>query len=64
LEETDLALDSSHPDFSATGLRSSSTLRLHRLMTARTRLFLRELGDLSPVLQAEVDQKLRKLFGL
>src|SRR3990172_4761451 len=31
---SDLVIDSSHADFAATGLRMSSTLQCHRLMTA------------------------------
>jgi mRNA interferase MazF len=62
--DTDIVLDSSQVDFAATGLRVSSTLRLHRLMTASASLIRRELGELSPVMQAEVAIRLRKLFGL
>jgi mRNA interferase MazF len=64
LMETDIVLDPSQLDFVTTGLRVSSTLRLHRLMTASTSLILRELGELSPDIQAQVANKLRKLFGL
>lgn len=64
LLETDLVLDSSHADFATMGLRVSSTLRLHRLMTVTTALIRRELGELSPQFKTEVDEKLRKLFGL
>lgn len=64
LLETDLVLDSRQSDFATTGLRVSSTLRLHRLMTVTTALIRRELGELSPRLQGEVADKLRKLFGL
>ena len=64
LMETDIVLDTSQPDFAITGLRVSSTLRLHRLMTASTSLILRELGELSPDIQAQVADKLCKLFGL
>ena len=64
LTETDLRLEASHPDFALTGLHVSSTLRLHRMMTMTTTLIRRELGKLSPTLQAEVDAKLRKLFAL
>jgi mRNA interferase MazF len=64
LMETDIVLDTSQPDFATTGLRVSSTLRLHRLMTASTSLILRELGELSLDIQAQVADKLRKLFGL
>ncbi len=55
---------SSEPEFALTGLRISSTLQLHRLMTATTTLIRRELGQLSPSLQAQVNSCLRKLFGL
>ncbi len=36
LLDTDLVLDATEADFSTTGLRMSSTLRLHRLMTVST----------------------------
>lgn len=61
---TDLVLASDDPDFASTGLRVSSTLRLHRLMTATTSLIRRELGQLSPRMRAQVDSRLRELFGL
>ncbi len=64
LLETDLVLDYSGSDFFVTGLRVTSTLRLHRLMTVTTSLIQRELGELSVSMQAETAKKLRKLFGL
>lgn len=64
LLNSDLVLDSNAVDFPATGLRVSSVLRLHRLMTVSTSLILRELGKLSPNQQAQVEFKLRKLFKL
>jgi mRNA interferase MazF len=64
LMETDLLLDSSQDDFRMTGLRISSVLRLHRLMTLTTALFQRELGSLPSRMQEEVDLRLRRLFGL
>ena len=62
LLETDLVLDSHHPDFPKTGLRKPSTLRLHQVMTAKTSLILRELGTLSDETQAEIAQKLCHLL--
>lgn len=62
--ETDVVLESSQTGFSSTGLRVSSVLRLHRLMTVTTSLLKRELGDLPPSFQREVDTKLKKLFEL
>lgn len=61
---TDLVLDSSDSDFAVTGLRVSSTLQLHRLMTVTTNLIRRELGQLSPKLQTETNNRLRRLFDL
>ena len=62
--KSDLVLDVQDADFSATGLRVSSALRLHRLMTVTMSIIQRELGKLSPRMQAEVDIKLRDLFDL
>ncbi len=62
--DSDLVLDSTHRDFHATGLKVSSTLRLHRLMTVATSVIRRELGELSPRLQVTAAMKLRSLFKL
>jgi mRNA interferase MazF len=64
LLKTDLVIDSKDPDFASTGLRVSSTLQLHRLMTATKSILLRELGSLSPAMQAQAQTKLRSLFDL
>ncbi|GAB4533998.1 MAG: type II toxin-antitoxin system PemK/MazF family toxin [Anaerolineae bacterium] len=61
---SDLVLASDEPDFAFTGLRTSSMLQLHRLMTATTALIRRELGQLSPGMQTGVNDRLRELFGL
>lgn len=61
---TDLIIDRHDPDFEQTGLRVSSMLRLHRLMTVTKILIVRELGLLPPDLCAQVDQKLHILFDL
>ena len=62
--DSDLVLDSTHADFAGTGLRVSSVLRLHRLMTVTTSLIRREMGQLSPAIEAQVAGKLHRLFGL
>lgn len=64
LLETDLVLDTSQEDFSRTGLKVSSALRLHRLMTVTTSLIQRDIGELSPLMINELNTKLKKLFGL
>jgi mRNA interferase MazF len=62
--DSDLVLDWRDPSFAATGLRVSSTLQLHRLMTVSTTLIQRQLGHFSPSWQALVGRSLRGLFGL
>jgi mRNA interferase MazF len=62
--KSDLILLSTEADFSRTGLLVSSTIQTHRLMTATTALIQRELGSLSPRIQADLHLRLRNLFGL
>ncbi len=59
---SDLLIDASDPDFPATGLRVSSMLQLHRLMTVTTTMIRRDLGTLSPNLQANVNARLHELL--
>ena len=61
---SDVALAADAPGFASTGLRVSSTLQLHRLMTATTALIRRELGQLPPEMQAKAAARLRTLFLL
>lgn len=64
LLSTDIVIDAQSPEFATTGLRVSSTLQLHRLITLTTSLIQRELGMLSPSLQVEVETHLKQLFDL
>lgn len=61
---TDLIFAEADKDFSATGLRVSSALQLHRMMTVTTNIIVRELGMLPKPAQHEVDGKLKLLFGI
>ncbi len=62
LLETDIVLDTTHPDFAASGLRVSSTIRLHQLATVSTVIIQRKLGELSSDTQAQIADKLCKLL--
>ena len=62
--DSDVVLDAHAPDFVTTGLRVSSILRLHRLMTVSTSLIQRRLGELPASIQSTVAEKLRGLFKL
>ena len=61
---TDIVIDADEHGFITTGLRVSSTLRLHRVMTVSTSLIRRELGQLTPRMQSQLGRGLWNLFGL
>lgn len=62
--DTDFVINSQDTDFTQTGLKVSSTIRLHRLMTVSKQIIKRELGELSQNQQTEIENRLRKLFNL
>lgn len=61
---TDFVVDANDADFAQTGLKVSSTIRLHRLITVSKSIVLRELGELTTKQKLEIDNRLRELFGL
>ncbi len=61
---TDLVIGASDTDFATTGLKVSSTIRLHRLMTVSKSIVHRQLGEMSASQRTEIENKLRKLFNL
>lgn len=63
LLETDIVLDTTHPDFAASGLHTASTIRLDRLMTVRKSVIQRELGQLSTDTQILIAEKLSRLLA-
>ena len=64
LEPTDILLTPGTPEFVVTGLRVHSTLRLHRMVTVSAGMIRRQMGVLSPSIQAQVKQRLGTLFDL
>lgn len=62
--QTDLVIKASDADFVGTGLKVSSTVRLHWLMTVTKSIIRRQLGELSLSQQAEIKDLLRNLFDL
>lgn len=61
---TDFTIDLGDADFVQTGLKVSSTIRLHRLMTISKAIIQRELGELSKNQQTEIENRLRQLFKI
>ena len=59
---TDLLIEDTCPDFSQTGLKTKSVIKLDKVLTVERSILLGELGELSAVLLRQVDEKLR--YGL
>jgi mRNA interferase MazF len=62
--DSDVVLYASAPDFGATGLKTTSTLRLHRLMTVTETIIRRDLGFLPQPVRTDIAARLRRLFDL
>src|SRR5258706_16172184 len=58
LEPTYLLLDPNTSEFSRTGLKVPSVLRLHRIVTISSSIILRQLGILPPSLQIQAGTRL------
>ena len=63
-EATDLVINSADKEFGQTGLKVSSTVRLHRLVTVSRSLIKRQLGVLSPTHITDIKSRLSKLFNI
>ena len=61
---TDIVILAGDPDFVSNGLKVSSAIRLHRLMTVSKKIIQRELGELSQRQRDELDLRLRGLFEI
>lgn len=56
---TDLIIEASHPDFSATGLKKDSAIRLRKLCTIEKKIIYGEIGEASQTLLREINLRLR-----
>jgi mRNA interferase MazF len=64
LPPTDALVDANHAEFPQTGLRTTSVIRIHKLVAVEDNVVVRRLGAVGPILQAEVDARLRLVLGL
>ena len=64
LNKSDIVVEKGIKNFAKTGLKVSSTIRLHRLITIPADIIKRELGKVSNEIEKEIKQKLKGLFEL
>jgi len=62
LLDTDILAEKSHPYFKETGLKQSSVIRAHYLLTISTVVIKRELGELPSDMQSMIAEKLCNLL--
>ena len=63
-ETSDITILNTDADFSLTGLKVSSAIRLHRLVTIDIAIIARRLGQLSSSFENQLKQKLTDVFDL
>ena len=64
LTNSDIIIEEGTDLFYKTGLKVTSTIRLHRLTTVPVSLIIRELGEATKNLQYQINIKLQTLFNL
>ncbi len=61
---SDIVIPDTSADFAQTGLRQSSCLRLHRLVTLTEASIIRRLGTIPAGVREDIAPALKQLFGL
>jgi len=64
LFDSDLPINEGDDDFNNTGLKTSSTIRLHKLITLSSATIARDLGVLPNKLHGTIKTKIKQLFHL
>lgn len=64
IESTEILVETKRKGFELTGLKTSSIIKLSRMVTIPRKLIKRELGYLPQDLMNQVDKILKLLFGL
>lgn len=62
--DSDLVINENDNHFSVTGLKKTSTVRLHKLLTVSCKIVQRELGRISNDKLSVVNRKLVDLFSI
>lgn len=64
IPELDVLISADNPEFSRTGLKSTSVLKLAKVSTVRKDLAEGILGEISGSLKDEANQKLKRIFEI
>jgi mRNA interferase MazF len=61
---TDVLIGEQHPEFSQTGLKVESIIKLDKIATLSKELIVGEIGEAGPKLKKELNDKISKIFKL
>lgn len=64
LEETELEINPMDDQWQETGLVTKSILKLHKMVALPKNLILRELGEFPQAMIAEVEKRIKTIFGI
>jgi mRNA interferase MazF len=57
-------INRNHPEFTQTGLKLESSLKLDKIATLSKELIIGEIGEVGPNLKKEINDKISKTFKL
>jgi len=60
----DILVNRNHPEFSQTGLKLESAIKLYKIATLSKELILGEIGEVGPKFKKEINDKISKSFKL
>lgn len=63
-EITDLIIESTDTGFEKTGLKVSSVIKIHKLLTTSDKIIQKTIGDLPESFHQEVYEKIKLLFNI
>lgn len=63
-KKTDVILKSQSKEFTKTGLKTDSVIKIGKLATLDKKIILGEMGEISEDIKKEINRKIKILFGL
>lgn len=63
-QKTDFIIRNSDKNFTRTGLKMDSIIRINKIATLDKKIVLGELGNITKQMQKEIDERLKLLFDL
>ena len=64
IQKTDIILNSQDKNFSKTGLKADSVIKIGKIATLDKKIILGEMGEISIDTEKEINKKIKILFGL